>query len=1357
MALMLVLAALALLSFLVLLVLTITRNEDRASKASADTIDVQTLSDLPAQLVISQIRRATSNLGTGYTWASQPGMIRVFASGNVDSSGRAGLYEAYKLYSSDRMAVVGTEFDATKEKDKLTGWENSPALLTDLNEPVPLRPVVKSGGSTSGSTGADARLVYPIIDPGALKVVDGFELDSSAVPGASDAQPAPMPVMWLYVLADGRVIAPSGGSSTTATFASGSASTSNPIVARIAFWADDESCKINLNTASEPAPWDEPRANSMADRAHAAFQPAQNEFHRQPGHPAFTALSPVFQAFGRDSTNTSATSIFTPAPDPAGISLAGVPNSNSSADAQKFRDYVDANQRPLPRTPDSTSTTNRDRGSRQGTQRPKEKVTLKTQRLFSTIDELLFDIDRKPMKVSGDGLNVSQTLTEDDVRRTRFFLTTRNAAPETNPFNRPKISLWPMQQEATLRTAFDRRMALASSVSGKEYFWQRATAWKSAASPGSSQSTSDDARIKRNAQIIGYLQSLAATTMPGYGGSLEGKYGGGQGSPTNCDQIITAMFDMLRWGANIENDNRDAGTPYTYLPPGRHTDNTTQPAGEYSAAPLIVAGTGSTQVRGFGRFPTVTEVAFVVVATEAEKKDGSYVDENGDRLADKTQKLRLFVIVEPACPVAGSPAMTPAVRYRISGLENLKIDDNALFQAGYRNTNRATSSGTTQTRVIEGATNFNGLASQFLQPDGQPKTLGGADEDAGFPFASAEVALSSAKTTKDTLSLKGEPLTLEILPAYGETTADDAVQVLRIPIPAECSIPVPVMNLENSDQGDARIEGRFRLITDRDGTRQKLIQKGDVVRSVEADPTLDWRGDLRLLALTGTRGSAPVTYKDDPDGDGDPSRSFFPARTELTSRWSETDESKRALHSLRSGASTTLQYGMADASESSQTNQSTGSPLLPGFTYPSSFTPTVVSPPRESNLSFSGAIDMNGRLGDWCNGPGLLEDGPFICCAGFGNTPTETAAAGDTAAGGFFQRGGDVYPDTTGMNAAPYRQFTSGITFGAVPTGVFPRTPGGDGADATSRPWQTLLFCPNPLSRKNEAGSPLEKEDHFGFFAPPDHTWLEFFWLPVVDPQPLSSGLSTLGKVNMNTQIMPFSYIKRTTAMHAALRGVRITAIPCTAASSDAGDDFYKHPSHITGKEFRYQVNATETLKGFDEERFKKGDVFRTASEICEMFLVPKRVGESDTGTGTGTGGGRDYGTATPTTGLTYDKMIAWWNGDASKATDAFEATGDNTRESPYAQLYPRLCTKSNVFQVHYRVQLIKKSRSTDANQVNLAADQITADTRGSAVIERYIDPNDTGLPDMAAEPSPTKALDDYYRYRIVSRQPFIP
>ncbi len=1376
MALVLVLSALALLSFLVLLVLTMTRNEDRASKASADVIEVRTLADLPAQLVISQIRRATSNLGSGFTWASQPGMIRVYASGATDKAGRAGLYEAYKLYSSPQLVVRGSDFSALAEQALFKDWAASPALFTDLNEPVPLRPILRSGGGTVDPAEARPKMVYPILDPAALKLVDGFELDGSA-PGATETQPLPMPALWLYVLRNGRVISPAGGGENSASFPADEISETNPIVARIAFWTDDESCKINLNAASEPAPWDEPRANSKMDRAYAAYQPAQNEFHRQPGHPAFTALSPVFQAFGRDASSAATANAFSPVPDPVGITGAASPGQNADADAEKFRDYVESNHRPLPRTLDGTSSDNRDRSSLHGTQPPAEKVRVKGERLFSTIDELLFDTNRKPMKVSGDGLSTAQTLTEDDISKARFFLTTNNSAPETNPFNRPKISLWPVQEETDLRSKTDRRMALAASVSGKEFFWQRKSAWESNASPGSSQSTSDDASIKRNLELLGYMQDLAALSMPGYGGSLKTKYDGGEvaGTLSNTEQIITSMFDMLRWGVNVENTDETAttGERYHYLPPSRQGDGS-KPVGEYSAVPMIL-GNGSTQVRGFGRFPTITEVALVFVATDGEKKGNAYVDQKNSRgelgadgFVDKTKKIRVFVIVEPFCPVVGLPAATPAFRYRIKGLSKLGIQESPadfFTDADDEKVNVCSSMGTSGAkRVLEGTTGFNGLASQFLKSNGEAKTISGGTEDETFPFVSAEVAFSNGRKEEDTMTLTGEPLTVEIFSVFGSTNADDAIQTLKIPLPGQCKIPVPWLPTNPVESAEERIAKRF-VMSD---ARLPLIQNGDVVRSVEADPSLAWKGDLRLLAAMGTRGNPPVTYRGDPQTNGDESLWVFPSMQDLEGRFASTDIGDRAMHSLRSGAYLEDQYGKADAESilnspvvaRMQSTAETAAPLLPGLAYPRSAFPAVVSMPRKSGQVFAGAVNADGRLGDWNNAPGLMEDGPYIGKPDFGNTINEATAgmALNSAVGGYYQRGGDFVPDSKGLNSAPLRQISSAIVFGSLPTGAHSREEGG-----TARPWQTLLFCPNPLSRETEAGAEdgIAPADHFGFLSPPDHTWLEFFWMPVTDPYPMSVGFSTVGKVNMNFQIMPFTYIRRATAMHAALRGVRVTAFPSSAASEEAmlAGKHFKDPKSVTRDEFRYPVNATATLKGFDEERFKKGDVFRSASEICEMFLVPKRFGEPDTTGGAVAASAHEYGGAKPTTELAHTKMVGWWNGKpkSESATDAFEVTGDNTREAPYAQLYPRLCTRSNVYQVHYRVQLIRKSRSTALEVVDLNKDQVTAEYRGSTTVERYVDPNDKDIPDFAALAGSAQALDDFYRYRIVSRQPFTP
>ena len=398
---------------------------------------------------------------------------------------------------------------------------------------------------------------------------------------------------------------------------------------------------------------------------------------------------------------------------------------NSDSDAEKFRDYVESNHRPLPRTVDHKDTENNERSSRHGTQPPTEKVALKGERLFSTIDELLFDTERKPMNVSGDGLTTAQTFKEDDIRKARFFLTTHNSAPETNPFNGPKISLWPVQRDTSLRTKTDLRMALAASLSGKEFFWQRERTWTATANPGSSQSTSEDAGITRNLELIGYLQDLARA-----GDAWLRRLSGGQVRRWRRRRALEQRSDHhvdVRHAA-LGREHRECrpkggrGVSSICRPDARQAA-ASNPVGEYSAVPMILGSADNTQVRGFGRFPTITEVALVFVATDAEKKDNAYVDEDGDQMADKTKKLRMFIILEPFCPVPGSPAATPAVRYRIKGLDKVKIEGKALFEDEFAGINRCVSMGRGRPRVIEGATGFNGIASQFLNDKGAPKKV----------------------------------------------------------------------------------------------------------------------------------------------------------------------------------------------------------------------------------------------------------------------------------------------------------------------------------------------------------------------------------------------------------------------------------------------------------------------------------------------------------------------------------------------------------------------------------------------------------------------------------------------------------
>ena len=1342
----LVLGALALMSFLVVAILSMARTEDRAAKASAEILDARGLAELPPQLVISQIRRATSNLGMEFTWASQPGMIRVYQ--NQSSETRAPLYEVFKLYSSEMMNVLGADFQPLQEVEKLREWASYPSVFTDLNAPIPVRPIQKVGGTAPNALESDVQYIYPILDPDALGLVDGFEVNSATVPSATEAQPVPMPAAWLYVLRDGRMITPISGEATKAVFPTGQVSAQNPIVGRIAFWTDDESCKLNLNTATEPAPWEAPRLNSGTDHAYAEYQPARNEFHRQPGHPAFTALSPVFRSFGKDAGSTGGTNAFEPMPDPVKAGAFGTFNENTGSDAERFKDYVESNQRLAPRTSDHSTGNSRERGSNYGTRAPTEPEILKGERLYSTIDELLFNPARTPQSVTGDGLQGAATLTPEDVRRVRFFLTTRSAAPELNPFNRPKISLWPVQAEDSERSELDKKMCIAATFAGHPHYWQRRSSWASEASPGSSQSRSEDALITRNAALLGYLQELTGRAMPGYGSSFLEKYG-----EANRDHLILSMFDSIRSGVNLENVQRTNGdVQFRYLPPSRGTGVGAQPAvGEYSAVPLAMASNDSEaksmDVKGFGRFPTVGEVAVVFVATAAQKNINGqgFLDADGDQLADKTTKVRAFIILEPFVPSPGQPASSPAVRYGLQGLDAWQLGGTALgFPVGAVDgkagpMNRCTFSAT---RLINNltlggnASPFNGLEAQFLTTEGEPKEIGIANETQ-FPWVSEEIVLNPPVEANQKMAFKGGLIKLEIRPGMGAAADSPVIQTMEIQFP-DLEIPAPQLVVSRPE--NEALNARFALQNVNGQLRQALIQKGDVVRSMELDPTGPTKGDYRILASLYT---VPKEY--------------FRSVPSLSP--TSNVQLDKELHTLRSGAYTEGgQFGgAAPMNEGRMANSAVAGQLVTGAAGAVVPTQDVRLFPYPSAVpGLAGARQFSTRFGDWDNGPGLIEDGPYVNRWDFGNLISERNGI---EGGGYFSRKGPFVSEDDGITQTPLRQISSAVAFGSLPTGVYgqPDAPN----PLVVRPWQTLLFCPNPPSRATAPGVALTNEDHFGFMGVPDHQWLEFFWMPVIEPRPLSVAMATEGKVNLNHQIMPYTYIRRATALHGALEGVRITAIHQSATADITSPAHPKSPDpkNPSSLQFRYAVNVTATLRGMDEDRFNQGDLFRSASEICETFLVPKRFGEPEVAGEVQQSTDHRYGDATATTGLTRSNMVEWWNGkaDAPGTVDAFEPTGDQARESPYAEIYPRICTRSNVYQVHYKVQFLRKSRATDVNVWDETKDRVASEQRGSATIERYLDTTDTTQLDHVTEQENQRAVDDDYHYRIIQRQPFAP
>jgi uncharacterized protein (TIGR02600 family) len=259
--------------------------------------------------------------------------------------------------------------------------------------------------------------------------------------------------------------------------------------------------------------------------------------------------------------------------------------------------------------------------------------------------------------------------------------------------------------------------------------------------------------------------------------------------------------------------------------------------------------------------------------------------------------------------------------------------------------------------------------------------------------------------------------------------------------------------------------------------------------------------------------------------------------------------------------------------------------------------------------------------------------------------------------------------------------------------------------------------------------------------APPDHYLLDYFWMPVVEPWAISETFSTAGKINMNYQIAPFSYIKRQTAMHALLNTEVIPAVPSIVSASDPKGAWQTGYSKavLTLNQLRplnslvieREVNIPETLKAFDQ-RLSAGRLFASATEICDLSLVPKGVNNS-------TNSANDP---------TFAAINTFWSNN--------RMTSDKLRELPYNNIYPRLTTKSNTYTVHYRVQMLKKLPGGDQTTWDESKDKVASELRGSTLIERFLDPNAT-YPDYATAFSTSASLETYYRFRVLQRSQFTP
>jgi uncharacterized protein (TIGR02600 family) len=374
-------------------------------------------------------------------------------------------------------------------------------------------------------------------------------------------------------------------------------------------------------------------------------------------------------------------------------------------------------------------------GSRGGNRRTDQSkaVTQRYHRLYDSVDEVMLRPDRTMMDQRS---NPATKADADFIDRLAFLLSAHSEAPEVNPWGRPRMALWPLSEDKTDRTVTDQLIAHCATVSGKEYFWQRKQNW-SAAGAGSSQSASKDwSQLPRNRQLYAYLQDSMQRRLPGYGNSFQQKYG------ADTDQILTSMVDVIRC---TNGRTTQGGKSYHYTPPRPPVVN---PAarGSGSVVPLKIDST-----MGFGRCVTVTEAALVFYAMEG--------DENRP-----AQKIGCVLLLETFSPSTGMPAWSPALRYRVSGLDQCRIDGVSL---GFPALASTLATAPIESFLGGNTQGFIGMIQPMFTESGQVKQFGQGAESTHYPFVATGVPSDASKVD---MTFTGGVISVEIQSAdTGET------------------------------------------------------------------------------------------------------------------------------------------------------------------------------------------------------------------------------------------------------------------------------------------------------------------------------------------------------------------------------------------------------------------------------------------------------------------------------------------------------------------------------------------------------------------------------------------------------------
>ena len=446
MVLVMALVALAVMMILLLALFAGASHQIHGAQSDASLARERMLADSAVALVIGQIQEASSQ--TNQAWISQPGLLRTYNTNAVRTP-----TACYKLYSTTNLAgMIDTSGNLNFfTNDVPANWSSAPNQYTDLE-----------------FSRADKQRRGDLSDSRSWRDQDVQGVSSSA------GHHVEMPVAWLYQLQDGTLGPPSNGTA------------ANPIVARIAFWTDDETCKININTAGCGSPWNTPRVNSPDDVAWSTTQPAAGEYSAYPGHPAMTSLAVVF------GTNS-----YSP-------------------------------QQLLGLTPRYAWG-----GSEFGTQSttPGETVPTKMDRLYASLDELCFNTNMTGAPLQRQ----ANPVTAGQIETNRFVLTAHSESPETTLLGEPRVAIWPVADSTSTSapriTATDSAITNAATVgagtsNARSYFFQRNNPLNPKDDFDPTVTTS--VPTTSNLRLFNDLVNRGNLNLPGYGTTLSAKYPGAE-------------------------------------------------------------------------------------------------------------------------------------------------------------------------------------------------------------------------------------------------------------------------------------------------------------------------------------------------------------------------------------------------------------------------------------------------------------------------------------------------------------------------------------------------------------------------------------------------------------------------------------------------------------------------------------------------------------------------------------------------------------------------------------------------------------------------------------------------------------